>query len=213
MQNIEKIKNIIIDFGGVVLNIDYQLTVEAFKEIGFDNFENLYSKASQNQLFDNLEIGLINPQEFRDGIRKISKRNFSDERIDYAWNKIILDLPEKRILLLKELKTKYRTYLLSNTNKIHYDIYITYLQKYGYKYFNEIFEKAYFSHEIKMRKPNKEIFEFVLAEQQIIPEETLFIDDSIQHINAAENLGILTHHLTNNEDITDLFDKEFRLII
>ncbi len=213
MQNIEKIKNIIFDFGGVVLNIDYQLTVEAFKEIGFHNFENLYSKASQNQLFDNLEIGLINPQEFRDGIRKISGKKLSNECIDYAWNKIILDLPEKRILLLKELKTKYRTYLLSNTNKIHYDIYITYLQKYGYKYFNEIFEKAYFSHEIKMRKPNKEIFEFVFAEQQIIPEETLFIDDSIQHINAAENLGIVTHHLTNNEDITDLFDKEFRLII
>ena len=213
MQNVEKIKNIIFDFGGVILNIDYQLTVEAFKEIGFDNFENVFSKASQNQLFDNLEIGLINPQEFRDGIRKISKRNFSDERIDYAWNKIILDLPEKRILLLKELKTKYRTYLLSNTNKIHYDLYITYLQKYGYKDFNEIFEKAYFSHEIKMRKPNKEIFEFVLAEQQLIPEETLFIDDSIQHINSAKNSGILTYHLTNNEDITDLFDKEFRLII
>ena len=213
MQNVENIKNIIFDFGGVILNIDYQITVEAFKEIGFDNFDNLYSKASQNQLFDNLEIGLINPQEFRDGIRKISGKKLSDERIDYAWNKIILDLPEKRILLLKELKTKYRTYLLSNTNKIHYDIYITYLQKYGYKDFNEIFVKSYFSHEIKMRKPNKEIFEFVLAEQQLIPEETLFIDDSIQHINSARNLGIVTRHLINNEDITDLFDKEFRLIL
>jgi len=213
MQNIVKIKNIIFDFGGVILNINYQLNVDAFKEIGFSDFEKSYSKAAQIHLFNDLETGLISPQAFREGIRNVSGKNISDESIDYAWNKIILDLPEKRILLLKQLKSRYKTFLLSNTNQIHYDVYIKILQKYGYHHFNDIFEKAYFSHEIGMRKPDKEIFEFVLEDQHLIPGETLFIDDSIQHIEAAQKSGIITHHLNQGEDITDLFDKEYNLIL
>ncbi len=210
MQNTETIKNIIFDFGGVILNINYQLTANAFKEIGVDNFEKSYSQASQTHLFDNLEKGLISPKDFRDGIRNVSGKNLSDEHIDYAWNKIILDLPEKRVSLLKQLKNTYRTFLLSNTNKIHYDVYIVDLQKFGHSSFNDIFEKAYFSYKIGMRKPDKEIFEFIQQEQQLIPEETLFIDDSIQHIEAAQKLGFATHHLTQKEDITDLFE-DFKL--
>jgi putative hydrolase of the HAD superfamily len=213
MQTREKIKNIIFDFGGVILNIDYQKSVDAFKEIGLGNFEKSYSKAAQINLFNELECGLISPEEFRKGLRIVSGKNFSNVEIDYAWNKIILDLPENRVNLMNELKSRYRTFLLSNTNKIHYDLYITKLQKYGYLDFNKIFEKAYFSHEMKMRKPDNETFEFVLQEHLLIPKETLFIDDSIQHIDAAKKLGILTHHLNVKEDITDLFDKEYRLKI
>ncbi len=208
MQNIKNIKNIIFDLGGVILNIDYQLNVDAFKAIGFDDFEASYSKAEQTYLFDNLEKGSISPETFRNGIREVSGKNLSDERIDYAWNKIILDFPEKRISLLNQLKKKYRIFLLSNTNQIHYKNYTALLQKLGYHDFNAIFEKAYFSHEMGMRKPDKEIFELVINEQQLIPEETLFIDDSIQHIEAAGKTGMLTHHLIKREDITDLFDTE-----
>ena len=209
----QSIKNIIFDFGGVVLNINYQLSVNAFKEIGLDNFENIYAKAAQINIFDDLEKGLISPKDFRYGIRNISGINLSDELIDNAWNKIILDLPIERAILLKNLKKKYRTFLLSNTNKIHYDLYLQNFQKLGFNSFDDIFEKAYFSHEMGMRKPNHEIFEFVLQEQQLIPGETLFIDDSIQHIEAAKKLGIKPHHLTQNEDIIDLFDKNLNLII
>ncbi|MFZ4401589.1 MAG: HAD family hydrolase [Bacteroidales bacterium] len=213
MQKTEKIKNIIFDFGGVILNIDYQRTIQAFNEIGFNDFEKAYSKASQHLLFDRLETGEISAQEFRDGIRKVTGINLNDVVIDFAWNKIILDLPEKRIRLLKELKSKYKTFLLSNTNKIHYDIYSKDLQKYGFQHFNEIFEKAYFSFELGMRKPNREIFEFVLNEQKLIPDETLFIDDSIQHIETAEKMGIITYHLSSKVDITHLFDKNYNLKI
>ena len=139
MQNVEKIKNIIFDLGGVILNIDYQLTVTAFKEIGFDGFENAYSQAAQHQLFDKLETGIISPQEFRDGIRKVAQKDLSDAEIDYAWNKIILDLPAARIALLNQLKTRYRCFLLSNTNKIHYDVYTADLLKLASQDFNEIF--------------------------------------------------------------------------
>ncbi len=213
MQNVEKIKNIIFDLGGVILNIDYQLTVAAFKEVGFDGFENAYSQAAQHQLFDNLETGFISPQEFRDGIRIVSHKNISDGEIDYAWNKIILDLPAARILLLKQLKTRYRCFLLSNTNKIHYDVYTADLLKLAANGFNDLFEKAYFSHEIHLRKPDLKVFEMVLKEKQLIPAETLFIDDSIQHIEAAKQQGICCHLLQPPQDITELFDKNYRLLI
>ena len=213
MQNVEKIKNIIFDLGGVILNIDYQLTVTAFKEIGFDGFENAYSQAAQHQLFDKLETGFISPQEFRDGIRKVAQKDLSDAEIDYAWNKIILDLPAARIALLNQLKTRYRCFLLSNTNKIHYDVYRADLFKLASQDFNEIFEKAYFSHEIHLRKPDLKVFKMVLHEKQLIPSETLFIDDSIQHIEAAKQMGICCHLLQPPQDITEIFDKNYRLLI
>ncbi len=209
----KKIKNIIFDFGGVILNIDYQLTIDAFKEIGMDNFEKAYSQASQIHLFDNLEKGLISPKQFRDGIRIASGLDLSDEKIDYAWNKIILDLPESRIDLLMKIKNNYNCFLLSNTNIIHYELYIKQLHKFGLQNFDEIFRKTYFSFEMGMRKPDSEIFEFVLNQQQLIANETLFIDDSIQHIETANKLGINTYHLQKGSDITELFNKNNQLII
>lgn len=209
----KKTKNIIFDFGGVILNIDYQLTIDAFKEIGMNNFEMAYSQASQIHLFDNLEKGLISPEQFRDGIRLASGLDLSDERIDYAWNKIILDLPKHRIDLILKIKNNYNCFLLSNTNIIHYDLYIKQLQNLGMNSFDDVFLKAYFSFEMGMRKPDAEIFEFVLKQESLNADETLFIDDSIQHIETANKLGINTYHLKNKEDITLLFNENNKLII
>lgn len=209
----KKIKNIIFDFGGVILNIDYQLTIDAFKEIGMNNFDKAYSQAAQIHLFDNLEKGVISPQEFRNGIRNASGLDLSDEKIDYAWNKIILDLPKHRIDLLLKIRNNYNCFLLSNTNIIHYDLYIKQLQEFGLESFDDVFKKSYFSFEMGMRKPDAEIFEFVLNQQLLIAEETLFIDDSIQHIETAANLGINVYHLKKGIEITDLFNSENELII
>lgn len=209
----KKTKNIIFDFGGVILNIDYQLTIDAFKEIGMNNFEMAYSQASQIHLFDNLEKGLISPEQFRDGIRLASGLDLSDEKIDYAWNKIILDLPKHRIDLILKIKNNYNCFLLSNTNIIHYDLYIKQLQNLGMNSFDDVFLKAYFSFEMGMRKPDAEIFEFVLKQESLNADETLFIDDSIQHIETANTLGINTYHLKNKEDITLLFNENNKLII
>ncbi len=209
----KKTKNIIFDFGGVILNIDYQLTIDAFKEIGMNNFDTAYSQASQIHLFDNLEKGLISPEQFRDGIRLASGLDLSDEKIDYAWNKIILDLPKQRIDLILKIRNNYNCFLLSNTNTIHYDLYIKQLQNFGINSFDDVFLKAYFSFEMGMRKPDAEIFEFVLKQESLNAEETLFIDDSIQHIEAAQKLGINSYHLKNKVDITLLFDENNKLII
>ncbi len=203
----KKIKNIIFDFGGVILNIDYQLTINAFKKLGVENFAELYSQASQTNIFDLLETGKISPQEFRDGLRKLIGINLSDATIDAAWNEILLDIPIARIELLVKLKSEYNIYLLSNTNAIHYDVYINEIIKAGYSSFDDIFHKAYFSHNVGMRKPHKDIYEYILKEENLVPEETLFIDDSIQNLKPAEELGIQTYLMKMDEEIIDFFKK------
>ena len=203
----KKIKNIIFDFGGVILNIDYLLTINAFKKLGVENFAELYSQASQTNIFDLLETGKISPQEFRDGLRNLIGINLSDATIDEAWNEILLDIPVARIELLVKLKSEYNIYLLSNTNAIHYDVYINEIIKAGYSSFDDIFNNAYFSHKVGLRKPHKDIYEYVLKVENLVPEETLFIDDSIQNLKPAEELGIQTYLMKKDEEIIDFFKK------
>jgi putative hydrolase of the HAD superfamily len=199
-------KNIIFDLGGVILNIDYSLTSTAFSNVGITNFDDLFSQAQQQQLFDKYEKGLISSSDFRNEIRTISKKNLSDTIIDDAWNAMLLDLPIARLELLQVVKETHRTFLLSNTNDIHIQTLNKYLQhSFNINDFNDYFEKKYLSYEVGMRKPDAEIFEFVLSENNIVPSETLFIDDSRQHIEGAKNVGIHTHWLQKGETILDLF--------
>ncbi len=205
-MNLNGIKNIIFDLGGVILDIDYNLTVKAFEGIGIPNFKEQYSKMSQSNLFDNIETGKISPVEFRDLIREVAQKTISDAEIDTAWNALILHLPQYRIEILKNLQINYRLFLLSNTNKIHYDDYSEVIKREnGIKGLKPLFEKTYLSHEMGLRKPDPEIFQVVLSENNLVPKETLFIDDSPQHIASAKTLGIVAYHL-ENEDIGDLFD-------
>lgn len=201
------IKNIIFDFGGVILNIDYELTEKAFGNLGIINFKELYSQANQNQLFDRLEQGLISPANFRDGLRKIGGRQLSDHQIDNAWNAMLLDLPEERIHLIEKLKSKKRIFLLSNTNAIHHSSFSTYIQnKFNRDIFAEVFDNTYFSHKVHMRKPHAEIFELVLKENNLPKEDTLFIDDSIQHIQGAAKVGLKTLFIEKGQTILNYFN-------
>ena len=201
-----KIKNIIFDFGGVICNIDHLIPERKFKELGIRNFDKMYSQAQQNNLFEDFEKNLISPKKFRNNIKSLIDRNISDEQIDEAWNSMILDIPKNKIDLLLKLKHQYRIFLLSNSNIIHYKVYINdFKAKSGLENFSDLFEKAWFSFDLQMRKPVKEIYEFVLKDANLKPEETLFIDDSIQNIKPAEELGIQCIFLKNGMDILNLF--------
>jgi len=206
MQIDTSIKNIIFDFGGVILNIDYILTEQAFAKLGLKDFDRIYSQATQKELFDVFEKGLISTVDFRNGIRKFIHDDVSDSQIDEAWNSMLLDLPVERVRLLDKLKTKYRIFLLSNTNQIHCDTFSDTLQKkLSRDIFSDVFEKTYFSHKVKMRKPNAEIFEWVLKENNLRKNETLFVDDSIQHIEGAKKIGLNAIYLEKGKTILDLF--------
>lgn len=198
---------IIFDFGAVIINIDYHKTRVAFESKGIKNFNELFSKAKQSSLFDNFEKGLITDNQFRDHLRVISGINLSNSEIDECWNKMLLQLPQNRFNLLKHLSTQIPLYLLSNTNSIHEKAFSKYIDEhYGYSNFTSIFQKVYLSHHVQMRKPDLEIFEKVLLENQLQAKQTLFIDDSIQHVEGATKAGIHAFHLQDNIDICELFN-------
>lgn len=202
-------KNIVFDLGGVLLNLNYSLTEAAFIKLGLTNFKTIYTQHLQTKLFEEFEKGNISSEEFRLSLRKHLRPDVSDVEIDAAWNAMLLDFPLERLQLLEKIKTNYRIFLLSNTNDIHLQAYSGYMQKtFGFK--NELahlFEKQYYSNRLGMRKPDSIIFEHVLTTNCLLPHETLFIDDSAQHIETAKKLGISTHWLnTKTENVLSLFN-------
>ncbi|NLA25181.1 MAG: HAD family phosphatase [Bacteroidales bacterium] len=201
------IKNIVFDLGNVILNIDASLSVLEFEKLQLKNFDELYTLSNQVGLFDQLEKGEIEPEEFYAKIREISKLDLKDFEIINAWNALILDFPKENIELLKSLKSKYRTFILSNTNYIHYKYYTEQLQtNFNINGLEDLVEKAYFSHELGYRKPDEIIYKFVENHANIKPEETLFIDDNAENCLSAEKLSWKTILYTGNS-LSDLFAK------
>ena len=198
------IKNIIFDLGVVLLNLDFQKTMTAFKNLGISNIEEVFTRYNQLGFFDDFEKGLISPEEFREEIRKILKTKVTDEQIDEAWNAMILDFPVDRINFVLECRNTYRTFLLSNTNAIHFHVYNNQIkEKYKINNLSDLFEKAYYSYRVGLRKPGKEIFELLINENSLNPQETLFIDDAPQHIATAHSLGIKTFHFVPPAKLND----------
>ncbi len=206
MKNIlEGIKNIIFDFGGVVFEINPQLSVDAFKKLGFIHIGETYAQLEKDNLFNQLQKGEISDDEFRNKIRQKTNLKLTDKQIDDAWCKMLIRYPEKNIELLKSIKNKYRIFLLSNTSNIHCTFFTNKLKTGFNLTFEEIFEKKYFSHQMGLLKPDKEIYLKLISENNLIPKETLFIDDTIENINGADNVGLQTFFLTNNKTILTIF--------
>ena len=200
----KNIKAIIFDLGAVILNINYQNTINAFSKLGVKNASTFYSEKIQTNLFNQIETGDITVEKFLAELQK-ETNNASINQVSEAWNAMLLDLPENRLAVIQSLKKKYSIYLLSNTNAIHIDAFKKKLGNVKWVKFCNLFDKMYLSHEVGLRKPNAAIFKYILEEQNLKPEEVFFIDDSPQHIESANKLGIKTHHLKNGEEITTLF--------
>ena len=199
-----EIKNIIFDLGGVILNLNYQATTYAFEKLGVQNFENLYNQKKQTELFNNFEKGLISSKNFIYQLQQTTA--LSKKQIINAWNAMLLDLPKERLEFILSLKKNYRTFLLSNTNEIHIEYFENQLSKKNHlSLFNDCFDKIYYSSKLGDRKPNASCFGKVIKENNLIPKETLFIDDSIQHIHSANKMGIKTYLIDQNKSIIDLF--------
>lgn len=206
----KNIKNIIFDYGNVIFNIDFKKVQEAWARLGITNANEFYGHKQQDPVFNALERGEISPADFRDRIRQIShKPDLTDEQINRAWNSIFLDIPQGNHELLLQVKEKYRTFLLSNINAIHYDYVHDYLKREFNMDNNEhLFEKTYYSHLTGKRKPEPAIFEQVLQENGLNLAETLFIDDSPQHLEVARQLGIQTYLMTAPDTIQLFFKRE-----
>lgn len=200
----KNIKHIIFDLGNVILNIEYQKTIDEFNKIGIQDASIFYSQSIQKEIFNLLETGKISEFDFIIEVNKLCPKA-SHKQILKAWNALILDLPEKRLSLINKLKSSFSIYLLSNTNAIHINEIIKKIGVKKYNRFYSLFKKVYYSHEIGLRKPNPEAFNIILKENNLNTSEVLFIDDSIQHIKSAKQLGIKTYHLTKDESIETIF--------
>ena len=200
----KKCKAIIFDLGAVILNINYQNTIDEFTKLGVNNAATFYSKKVQTNLFNQIETGMISSNEFLKALQKETK-NANINQVEKAWNAMLLDLPEERIQLIEKLKNNYSIYLLSNTNAIHIDAFKKQLGNRKWLAFCKLFDKMYLSHELGLRKPDVKIFEYILNEQKLKAEEVFFIDDSPQHIASAKKIGIHCHHLLDDENIITLF--------
>ena len=199
------IKNLLIDFGGVLIDLHRERCIDNFKKLGLENIDEYLNIYHQKGIFLEQEKGLITPAEFRNGIRELLGRVVSDEKIDAVWNSFLGEIPRYKLDLLLKLRERYVVYLLSNTNQIHWDWACKHTFPYRTFRVDDYFEKKYISYQMKMAKPDLEIFEAVLEDANILPEETLFIDDSLANCKAAESLGILTYTPAEGEDWGHLF--------
>ncbi|MFH1121258.1 MAG: HAD family phosphatase [Bacteroidota bacterium] len=198
------IKNIIFDFGQVLLNIDPQLSASAFARLGVRDGLDFWGSRSSSETLIKLEKGAISPDDFRNNVLEKLVPGVTAQQVDAAWNALLLDLPGCRVEKLKSLGGKYRIFLLSNTNQIHFECYMDRFEKaFGYG-LGDLFEKLWFSHQIGLVKPDPAIFRFVMTDACLDPEETLFIDDTLVHVEAARTVGINAWHLLPGKDICDL---------
>ncbi|SHF77780.1 HAD family hydrolase [Dysgonomonas macrotermitis] len=206
MGNLTGIKNLLFDFGGVIVDINKEGAIKRFKEIGVDNIEEYLGEFRQKGIFLGIEEGTITRQEFYDELRKMTGKNISDKDIDSGWLGFLGGIPEYRFQLLRDLRKDYNLYLLSNTNPIimewaHSDTFTTTGET-----LSDFFDETFMSYKIGHTKPSKESFEAVIA-AGINPEETLFLDDGQSNLDAAEKFGFKTYLVDQTQDLRKVFEK------
>jgi len=205
MIDLTNIRNIILDLGGVILESDVDATVREFNALGFPRMENIEAVLSKYDFFNDFETGIISTEEFISKFMEVPDNKVSRENVLNAWNAMIRGFRADNIKLLQELLKNYRLFLLSNTNAIHEIHYNNQLKEdHGIENLDRIFDKVYYSHDLKMRKPDPEIFRYVLDDQQFSPEDCLFVDDTLMHVESARSVGIRAYHLAPPERITDV---------
>ncbi len=189
---------VIFDFGGVILNLDYPATDRALRKLLGEEGEIRYTKAHQSRIFDDFEVGAIDSKEFYQTLIDATDGRISQSEVREAWNAMLLDAPKARIEFVKDVAKHYRTFLFSNTNVIHKEAFDETLSAVlgGKGKFDQIFERAYYSHEFGMRKPHPETYQKVLKENNLLPSRTLMIDDNLENIKGAIAAGMKAYYLS-----------------
>ena len=205
----KNINSIILDYGNVIFDIDFSKLRQSFIDLGIPDVDAFYGHRAQHALFDAFDKGVLTAAQFRNELRNATANSeLSDEAIDAAWNSLLIGVRPGHHELLQQMKTQYRTFLLSNNNEIHYRWIMDYLNReFGLSGNSGFFEKDYYSHLLRMRKPDEEIFNFVLDTHGLDPAATLFVDDSPQHIETAQRLGFQAHLLNPADTLPALLGR------
>lgn len=199
-------RNIIFDLGGVILNLSVESTLKKFAALSGRSVDEVIELYGSRAEFLQYERGEITNDEFRKSLRDIFGLTHTDFELDAGWNSMLGDIPKERIALLKELKSKYKTFLLSNTNAIHLNFFTGMVKKdHSLESLDPLFHKTYYSHLMKMRKPDPAIYQYVLRDNGLKAEETIFLDDNVSNLKGAASVGIQTFHVTHPDLIFSLF--------
>lgn len=201
----EGISSIILDLGNVIIGVEEERTIEAFRERGVYNIDEIYTWLLQDEYFEKLERGEIEMEDLYGFFQNLTEVAISYKHFLHCWRAMLLEIPQERMEWVANMRAYYSVFLLSNTNEGH----MKQIHDYVYEVYNlsnldELFDKAYYSYKLKMRKPEPEIFLHILKENGIEPKETLFIDDSKTHIKAAGKLGIRTIWMDGEFDVTEI---------
>jgi putative hydrolase of the HAD superfamily len=203
------VKNLIFDLGGVILDLSVDSTLRSFADLSGTDTATVKKLFVTSKGFEAYEKGEISDDDFRTFVKKLYNIHVPDETLDACWNAMLLNIPLKKLQLLEMLKTRYNVYLLSNTNNIHvHYINNTLLPRIECNSLDDYFHRSYYSHQMKKRKPDAEIFQQVLDEGGFKPDETLFLDDNRDNVQGASRLGIKTVHVVNPDMIFDYFNEQ-----
>lgn len=194
------IKNLLFDLGGVIMDIKRQRCVEAFERLGMTDANNFLGEYSQKGPFLQLEAGEISPEQFREAIRSLLPNSVTDKEIDDAFCQFLIGIPQHRLESLRLLRSKYKIFMLSNTNPIMWNSFISEEFKKEGLEMNCYFDNIVTSFEAKSIKPEKRIFEYAIEKCDIIPSETVFIDDSQKNLDASKELGFETLLIVPGEE-------------
>lgn len=210
-MNRPNIRNIIFDLGGVLISLNVQETVQGLAALGIKFPDNQGVREKFMVLLRLFEVGGISPAGFRSKMRGLTPVAFEDEAFDRVWTSMLMDYSPGTIHLLLDLKNKYRLFLLSNTNVLHVPYFSEKLTAQTGAKMEDIFEKVYYSHVLNMRKPDREIYEYVLKDSGLEPYETLFIDDMEENVLGARELGIIGHQLVDGETTAGILTQYIEL--
>ena len=204
----QQIKNIIFDLGSVLLDIDVDRTLRSFDTMGVSGkqLEEIYKEPENFFLL--FEKGAIDADTFRNAFRTLSDNHLTDQQINDAWSAMVVGFPENKVELLKCLVNKYDLYLLSNTNEVHVPVYTRqFIETSGGVPFEDIFTRIYYSHDVKLSKPNPAIFQYMVNDSGIVPEESLFIDDLQRNVEAAIETGLPAYQYREEDDLEEVLER------
>lgn len=193
---------IIFDLGGVIIDLDKDRCIDAFKGIGYADVDTMLGNYKQEGEFLALEEGRMSAGEWRDFIRERIGGDVTDSQIDDAFNAFLVEIPACKLKMLRSLRGKYRIAMLSNTNPVMFEGRIRELFRGEGLEMEDYFDDIFVSYRMNMSKPSDDIFKEVAVRLGIEPGEALFVDDSEKNVEAASALGFKTMHVEPYTDFT-----------
>lgn len=194
------IKNIVFDFGGVIVDLSRDNAVKAFESIGVVDAEQLLDKYHQRGLFLAVEDGSITAEEFCKQLGDLYNKEISYEEARTAWLAFFLNDPRYRLDYITELRKKYNVYILSNTNPFVMSWARSAELSSAGKPLDDYADKVYLSYQVKHMKPEREFFDFMIADSGLNPAESIFVDDGAANVEMGKKLGFLTLQPLSGED-------------